>query len=608
MAQRDRFSLQKTLERLYSQITSGSTQSAVAELELLVKQWPEQPDVLHLAGLAYKGSDQPSKAIQFFKRSLEVNAQQPQVLNNVANLLKSRGEYQQAIEYYLSAIKLQPDYLEASRNLAICYYAADDFERSERHLHGLLSFQGNDLVALTALANCYQKTDRLELAKKTYQKVLNLDPNYTNALYNLGVSHHLDKETEDALSLYRHAYDTSPSERILLSLVSALHELGKSEEAILFLTNQLDQNATNIILHERLNDMLWQAGKVVEFGVSYRKAIASEPTVEDLRVSYISQLITVAELDKAQAELNEALLLFSRSPRLLELQATLHADRFEYQLAYVKFSESLQYKFSISGAQQLVKLCIILENYRQAQALLDRVFNETPECQLNWALQGLVWGLCGDSRASWLNNYEQFIQEYRLPTPDGYDSLNQFLTALKNVVLQQHLTQKEPLNQTLRGGTQTSSRLFHNKSKEIQELVSGLTTLISSYVDSLPDDNEHPFLRRKKECFKFSGSWSVNLEANGFHVNHIHTQGWISSSCYISLPQAMMGERRALEGAIKFGESPLSLGDRERVEKTIMPSEGGVVLFPSYFWHGTYPFKGNDSDHRLTAPFDVVPM
>jgi hypothetical protein len=32
---------------------------------------------------------------------------------------------------------------------------------------------------------------------------------------------------------------------------------------------------------------------------------------------------------------------------------------------------------------------------------------------------------------------------------------------------------------------------------------------------------------------------------------------------------------------------------------------GTLVLFPSYFWHGTVPFSGKQT--RLTVAFDAVP-
>jgi len=139
-------------------------------------------------------------------------------------------------------------------------------------------------------------------------------------------------------------------------------------------------------------------------------------------------------------------------------------------------------------------------------------------------------------------------------------------------------------------------------------LKSELSKIVKQYIGELPDDLSHPLLSRKSEAFEFSGSWSVKLKSGGFHVNHVHPQGWISSSCYVSIPQGMQDGTDQREGQIKFGESPLNLGDRECIEKIVKPEAGLVVLFPSYCWHGTIPFSGNDQDYRMTAPFDVVPI
>jgi hypothetical protein len=37
----------------------------------------------------------------------------------------------------------------------------------------------------------------------------------------------------------------------------------------------------------------------------------------------------------------------------------------------------------------------------------------------------------------------------------------------------------------------------------------------------------------------------------------------------------------------------------------VRPEEGVLVLFPSYFWHGTVPFRSSEA--RLTVAFDAVP-
>jgi hypothetical protein len=40
-------------------------------------------------------------------------------------------------------------------------------------------------------------------------------------------------------------------------------------------------------------------------------------------------------------------------------------------------------------------------------------------------------------------------------------------------------------------------------------------------------------------------------------------------------------------------------------ELSVRPELGLLVLFPSYFWHGTLPFHSEQP--RLTVAFDVVP-
>ena len=293
------------------------------------------------------------------------------------------------------------------------------------------------------------------------------------------------------------------------------------------------------------------------------------------------------------------------------MRGQIEAELGDLDTAYKLLSASLEQSFTNAVARQMVKIDIILERYTNAQTLLEAMFSGTPHCQLTWGLQSLVWRLCEDARYCWLCDYDNFIKTYQLPVPLEYESLDSFLKAIRDELMPMHRNEHEPLEQTLRHGTQTAARLLHSSNPVLQALKESLKAILTSYIDSLPDDIEHPFLSRKSGEFEFSGSWSVKLRPNGFHVNHVHTDGWISSSCYISIPPNMSHSedpQQHYSGHIKFGESPLQLGKREKIELMIEPKPGMVVLFPSYFWHGTYSFKGEQADFRLTAPFDVTPL
>ena len=59
------------------------------------------------------------------------------------------------------------------------------------------------------------------------------------------------------------------------------------------------------------------------------------------------------------------------------------------------------------------------------------------------------------------------------------------------------------------------------------------------------------------------------------------------------------------EGVLSFAEPGLMTSPRLPAQYTLRPQPGMLVLFPSYFWHGTLPFHSEQP--RLTVAFDVVP-
>ena len=93
------------------------------------------------------------------------------------------------------------------------------------------------------------------------------------------------------------------------------------------------------------------------------------------------------------------------------------------------------------------------------------------------------------------------------------------------------------------------------------------------------------------------------LRPNGYHWDHIHHLGWLSSAFYIEVPEAPPGNPH--EGSIKFGEPGTRTTPKLGYEHIIRPEPGTLVLFPSYMWHGTVPFTSDTK--RMTLAFDVRP-
>ncbi|MGZ8348058.1 MAG: putative 2OG-Fe(II) oxygenase, partial [Allosphingosinicella sp.] len=212
-----------------------------------------------------------------------------------------------------------------------------------------------------------------------------------------------------------------------------------------------------------------------------------------------------------------------------------------------------------------------------------------------WPYLSIAWRLLGDSRWEWLEGDPSFIGVYDLSgaLPD-LDALAERLRAL-------HLTTHPPLDQTLRGGTQTEGDLLARIEPEIRRLRQAIVEAVDSHVAQLPPFRPgHPLLVQQRSPIRFSGSWSVRLCGGGRHVEHFHPAGWISSALYIALPgEAERGPGDA--GWLTLGEvTELNL-DLAPIRK-IEPRPGQLVLFPSTMWHGTRPFVAGE---RLTVAFDV---
>ncbi|MGH8156423.1 MAG: putative 2OG-Fe(II) oxygenase, partial [Rhodanobacteraceae bacterium] len=151
--------------------------------------------------------------------------------------------------------------------------------------------------------------------------------------------------------------------------------------------------------------------------------------------------------------------------------------------------------------------------------------------------------------------------------------------------------------------TETTGDLSLRTDPAIHALFAAFDAPIHDYMARIGQGND-PLRRRNRDSYRFNGSWSVRLRASGFHHNHVHPRGWISSSCYIDLPKAMdnAGSRA---GVLAFGEPGILTTPALPSEYDARPEVGMLVLFPSYFWHGTVPFAGDDT--RLTVAFDAVP-
>ncbi len=228
----------------------------------------------------------------------------------------------------------------------------------------------------------------------------------------------------------------------------------------------------------------------------------------------------------------------------------------------------------------------------------------TPDDQYLIAMQTTGLRLLNDPRYESFCDYDRMVLATLIEAPAGWADLGSFLTELASHLNALHNPHGHRLlYQSLRQGTETTQDLSRSQDPLIQALFGAFAAPIARYRDHI-GQGEDVLRRRNRGATRFNGGWSVRLHREGHHTSHVHPRGWISSAFYVQLPDSMRAGHTA-EGILSFGAPGMLTAPSLPAELSVRPEVGLLVLFPSYFWHGTLPFHSDEP--RLTVAFDAVP-
>jgi tetratricopeptide (TPR) repeat protein len=398
-----------------------------------------------------------------------------------------------------------------------------------------------------------------------------------------------------ALDLFEHAVRLAPNDAsVLLGHAAAQLAEGKLEEAIAALDAQLGPNPGWIQGHASAARLRWLLGDRETFTASLERALAAVPAAMLVWRELTDTMMHAGFHDAALGVIARGRAAAGQSPIFDALEAVCLAELGETDKADRAFAALGPIEHVTMATRYLRHL---LRSGRPAEAA---AFAETWQGRdpghFTTPYLSAAWRLTGDDRWQWLEGDERLIGVYDIG--DKLPSLDALAERLRGL----HVSLNQPLEQSLRGGTQTDGPLFSRIAPEIQALRTLIVETVERHVAQLPPPAPgHPTLISRRAPIRFAGSWSVRLTGEGFHVNHVHPAGWISSAFYVALPEAAMGGA-AHAGWLSIGEAS-ELGLDLPPIRLIEPRPGRLVLFPSSMWHGTRPFATGE---RLTVAFDVA--
>jgi len=566
-------SIPEALQRAIRHHLAGELEVANSIYRGILEQDPEHADSLNLSGVVSHQRGDQETAIELIEKALRVGGPNAGYFNNLGEAYRAFGCNRRAIEAFQSALRLNPRDASAYNNLGIALQSQHRSEEAERAYRRAMELAPGDVEILLNLGSLQREFCRLEESIDTYRKVIHMAPRLAAGHAALGL---------------------------------ALYEIGDPEGAVASLEEAVALDPLCVEAHENLKKIRWFRGDHDLVNRSFEQACARLPRSGPAHRNLGAALLVSAEYAKAEKALLRAVEL---DPNLGDAYDALGQvyralGRLDSAIAAHEKAVSCAPRNALFGEEFGISL-IAAGAYGRAAEELRRAHALHPRRSSILGYLTIALNELGDASVNELVDYEKYVKVATIEVPEGFESLEAFNAALHEELERQHVTPFHPMDQTMRGGTQTRNNLFQSPTGLVAVLKRQIESVIDRYIGELRPDPRHPFLRFINPDYVFTGVWSTIIKERGYDRSHLHNEGWMSGTYYVKVPDLDAAQHEACEGYIQFGEpNSRYASPRNATQRVIPPRVGMVVLFPSYYWHGVRPFDRNGVRHSVS--YDLI--
>jgi tetratricopeptide (TPR) repeat protein len=155
-------------------MATRNTSSAEKAFEALAFRYPETPNV-HYAFGVFLLQEKPDRAIDEFKREIELQPQHPWSLMQLAYEYLKRGEAQQALPFARQAVEVAPKAFPARKALGQALLETGDVEGAIRELETGIELAPESPGLHFTIARAYQRAGRQDDAARARNEFTRLD-------------------------------------------------------------------------------------------------------------------------------------------------------------------------------------------------------------------------------------------------------------------------------------------------------------------------------------------------------------------------------------------------------------------------------------------------
>jgi len=537
----------------------------------------------------------------------------PDLLQTINGLLQS-GRHADAAKVLRRALDLAPTDASVTAamarmtTLARTWLTLGQVQLAVDSLAPLAASGHADGSVLMLCGHALMATGRKQEAEAVFRDWVSKEPHSTDAALRLAAVLADSGKSAEAEPLIRDVaarHGATPESAFVLG--RALLGLARFDEAEEQFRRVVHARPDHQAAHANLMELVWmRCGDIREASSALDRALRAQPQLVGLRITKSRLLLSARMPSEALAELDAGLAVAPRDTELLTSATTVALELDGTRaLGYAKRLQEEGSPQDRAARVAMGNAYLATGDAGAALTIAEALHRSDPCDGQALAMTADAQRMLGDQRYRELLDYQHLVRAESIDVPPGWTSLDAYLAELAADLERVHILRAHPVGNSLREGSQIPLAPQDSPFASIRAFPRAIDGSIRRYMQAIGAGND-PMRKRNTGQYRISGIWSVRLRPHGFHVNHYHPEGWISSACYLHLPSAV--ERPGGEGWLKLGEPAFPTRPALEPEYFIKPKPGLLALFPSYMWHGTVPFAGAPDDTRVTIAFDVVPV
>ncbi|WJG08351.1 tetratricopeptide repeat protein [Aliiglaciecola sp. LCG003] len=597
------FNPQKSINTAMQLMQAGQFENALQIFNQLEKSGFNDHRLFRVMGSAYERLANITAAAKYFNKSLTLQPRQADLNIALGNITSSNNDYALAKTYYQLAVDQSPDNKGYKLKLANCMLLNREYEKALDLLESISSDDPQNLLATIGKCRAYAAMGEEALAIRQLEEALTQRPQQIELIKEFGWLYKNLGRAELAIHWFEKRLEFEPNNaEAIEDLALAYLDNGNSQQALRIIQHGVKENPLNQMLNKLLTSLKFELAQ--NNHLDHYQSLSREQMPNGMFIDYVQNLLKMDQISQAEEELREASKYADKSTVIHYLQLMLWKKKHQFESIIDTLQKLRANNVTLNGSQSeiLVQAYLAIGEGPKALTIIKSMLDRNPQDQYYWALYTTALRQVGSDLYYKYCDYDKYVFQQSLILPSSQGSVFEFNQKLKVLLEKLHTSKQNPLDQSLIGGTQSAGQLLNRQDELISEFKQALLTTSAQALEQLKFDKNHPVGQFVGGTNHFSSSWSVRLSSQGFHIPHVHTKGWYSSAYYVDLPSEIGTESK--QGWLSLGKPGIFLNRPLDAEKWIKPEPGNLVLFPSYFWHGTEAFESESP--RLTVAFDLL--